>query len=292
MGKIIESSELVINDDGSVYHLHLLPEDIAETIILVGDPERVPQVAKHFDKTEVIKSKREFVTHTGWIGTKRISVISTGIGTDNIDIVLNELDALANIDLVNRQVKDKLKSLKIIRIGTSGSLQEDVPIDSLLVSSYGLGLDVLMNYYDYEQDDTTENLLSEIDDQLNLLFITPYLFKAPGNLLEQFTSTFASGITATCPGFYAPQGRILRGEARFADILNRLQETEIHPHRITNFEMETAGIYGLATLLGHEAISVNAILANRVKQTFSKTPTETVERAIVNTLRVISEIQD
>lgn len=283
----IPESELVLNENGSVYHLHLRPEDIADTIILVGDQNRVPEVSKHFDRIELERSKREFVTHTGYIGNKRLSVVSTGIGTDNIDIVLNELDTLVNIDLETRTEKETSTSLKLVRIGTSGSLQTDIEVDSVLVSSHGLGLDSLMHFYDYEENDEIASLLSAIDEQLEMVFVNPYLFRAPGNLFDKFAATFAQGITATCCGFYAPQGRVLRAGAVYEDLLQRLHKVTYEKHRITNFEMETSGIYGLATVMGHEAVSVNAILANRIDHTFSRTPEKTVAKAIEQSLQLL-----
>ncbi|MFN3446914.1 MAG: nucleoside phosphorylase [Bacteroidia bacterium] len=287
MSTIIPESELVLNNDGSIYHLHLLPEELAETVILVGDQNRVAEVSKHFDKIEVKKSKREFITHTGFVGNKRISVVSTGIGTDNIDIVMNELDALANINLKTREVNATPTSLKFIRIGTSGSLQDNLQVNDILVSSYGLGLDSLMQFYDYEENDEISNMLNAIDEQLELLFVNPYLFKAPGDLFAQFSKHFNFGITATCCGFYAPQGRMLRAEAKYEDLIKRLSNIEVNGLRITNFEMETAAIYGMATLLGHEAVSVNAILANRINHTFSSNPGLIVESAIKRVLEII-----
>lgn len=283
----IPESELVLNENGSVYHLHLRPEDIADTIILVGDQNRVPEVSKHFDRIELERSKREFVTHTGYIGNKRLSVVSTGIGTDNIDIVLNELDTLVNINLETRTEKETATSLKLVRIGTSGSLQTDIEVDSVLVSSHGLGLDSLMHFYDYEENDEIASLLSAIDEQLEMVFVNPYLFKAPGSLFDKFAATFAQGITATCCGFYAPQGRVLRAGAVYEDLLQRLHKVTHDKHRITNFEMETSGIYGLATVMGHEAVSVNAILANRIDHTFSHTPEKTVAKAIEQSLQLL-----
>ena len=287
MSTLIPESELVLNNDGSIYHLHLLPEDLAETIILVGDQNRVAEVSKHFDKIELKKSKREFITHTGYIGSKRISVVSTGIGTDNIDIVLNELDALANINLNTREVKAVPISLELIRIGTSGSLQNELKVDDTLISSYGLGLDSLMQFYDYEENDEISNMLNTIDEQLELSFVNPYLFKAPGELFSHFGKYFNSGITATCCGFYAPQGRMLRAEAKYEDLIKRLSNIEVNGLRVTNFEMETAAIYGMATLLGHQAISVNAILANRVNHTFSHNPDLVIENTIKKVLEII-----
>ncbi len=287
MNTTIPESELVLNSDGSIYHLHIRPEDLAETVILVGDQNRVAEVSKHFDKIEVQKSKREFITHTGYVGKKRISVVSTGIGTDNIDIVMNELDALANINLETREVKSTPTKLKFIRIGTSGSLQDDLQVNDILVSSYGLGLDSLMQFYDYEENDEISNMLNAIDEQLELLFVNPYLFKAPGDLFAQFSKHFNYGITATCCGFYAPQGRMLRAQAKYEDLIKRLSGIEVNGLRVTNFEMETAAIYGMATLLGHEAVSVNAILANRINHTFSHNPSVIVENAIKKVLEIV-----
>ena len=287
MNITIPESELVLNHDGSIYHLHIRPEDLAETVILVGDQNRVAEVSKHFDKIEVQKSKREFITHTGYVGKKRISVVSTGIGTDNIDIVMNELDALANINLETREVKSTPTKLKFIRIGTSGSLQDDLQVNDILVSSYGLGLDSLMQFYDYEENDEISNMLNAIDEQLELLFVNPYLFKAPGDLFAQFSKHFNYGITATCCGFYAPQGRMLRAQAKYEDLIKRLSGIEVIGLRVTNFEMETAAIYGMATLLGHEAVSVNAILANRINHTFSHNPSVIVENAIKKVLEIV-----
>jgi uridine phosphorylase len=283
----IPESELVLNDDGSIYHLHLLPEDLAQTVIFVGDQERVPEVSKHFDNIEIKKSKREFVTHTGTIGSKRLSVISTGIGTDNIDIVLNELDALVNVNLKTREINPNPVSLNIVRIGTSGSLQKDIDVNSILISEYGLGLDSLMQFYDYEENDEISSLLTGIDEQLDMLFVNPYLFKASNKLLASFEKHFTKGLTATCCGFYGPQGRMLRANTKFDDLINRLSNVNVKGKRITNFEMETAGIYGLASLLGHEAISVNAILANRVKHQFSTNPKKIVEDTIVKVLDLL-----
>lgn len=287
MSTIIPESELVLNSDGSIYHLNILHEDIAETIILVGDQNRVPEVSKHFDKIEIKKAKREFITHTGYLGNKRITVISTGIGTDNIDIVVNELDALANINLQTREVLETPKVLNFIRIGTSGSLQADVEVNDVLISTYGLGLDSLMQFYDYEENDEISNMLNAIDEQLEMVFVNPYLFKAPGVLFDKFEKTFKKGITASCCGFYAPQGRMLRAQAKYEDLISKLSSIDVNGCRVTNFEMETAAIYGMATLLGHEAVSVNAILANRINHTFSHNPKLVVENAIQKVLEII-----
>lgn len=278
MNSILES-ELVLNEDGSVYHLHLLPEDIADTVILVGDQDRVPEVSKYFDRIEVKKNKREFITHTGFIGTKRLTVLSTGIGTDNIDIVVNELDALVNIDLKNREEKKQKTCLKLLRIGTSGSLQNEIPVDSIIASSYGLGLDSLLNYYSIEFDKEEENLLNEINRQLGISFVNSYLVKTQGNLINIFPELI-HGITATCCGFYGPQGRVLRAPVKIINLIDRLHKVNHNGMQITNFEMETSAIYGMAKLLGHEALSVNAVVANRVAHQFSRHPHQTIDKTI------------
>lgn len=277
----ISEADLVINPDGSIYHLNLLPEDIADNVITVGDPDRVSEISKHFDSVDLKKGKREFITHTGYLGKKRISVISTGIGTDNIDIVLNELDALVNIDFNKRQIKNELKSLNIIRIGTSGSVQEDIPIGSIMISEYGLGLDALMNYYEQESDVIESKLLNDIKLHFNdLTGINPYLTAADPKLSEIIGSDLMKGITLTAPGFYAPQGRRVRAKTNFPEIINLIQTFSSGKHRISNLEMETAGIYALAKSLGHKALSVNAILASRVQSEFSPEPQKIINKAI------------
>jgi uridine phosphorylase len=274
-------SELIINPDGSIYHLHLRPDEVADTVIFVGDQNRVAEVSQYFDRMEVQRAHREFVTHTGWLGDKRLTVISTGIGTDNIDIVLNELDALVNIDFATRLVKEELKSLKIIRIGTSGALQSDVVVDSFLLNTYSLGLDGMMNFYNTYQTEREREILYQMMMQVPYFPITPYLFSASKQLYAQFNQAeFVKGITATCTGFYAPQGRQLRGDFAAESFLQQLSNFSFEKFRITNFEMETAGIYGLARALGHEAISINAILANRITNEFSKQPQHTVNQLI------------
>lgn len=283
----IPESELILNEDGSVYHLHLQPEDIAETILFVGDPDRVQEVSKHFDSIEFTKHKREFVTHTGYIGRKRLTVLSTGIGTDNIDIVWNELNILANIDVSTRTVKPTHQKLKVIRIGTSGSLQKDIPVDSILASSHGLGLDVLMHYYPFTQDAETADLEKKIMQQLSIPFLKPYLIKAPGNLINLFKDSL-QGITATCSGFYAPQGRIVNTPSAVNNLIERLGNLQTDHQRVTNFEMETAGIYGLANTFGHEAVSINAIVANRITGEFSKNGQQMIDRTIAYVLEKLA----
>lgn len=279
MNTFFPESELILNADGSIYHLHLQPEQIAETVITVGDPDRVQHVSRYFDRITDRVQHREFVTHTGELGGKRISVVATGIGTDNIDIVFNELDALVNIDFTTRTVKSTLTSLDIVRIGTSGCLQADIEVDTLLVSEYGLGLDALMDYYEFEDDapDILEAFIAEWDEG-GLPY--PYLIAADRDLLKRFAHDLPKGITATCPGFYAPQGRVLRGRAFMPDLVQRLSRFKYKKHRITNFEMETAGIYGMAQVLGHKALSINALLANRITHQFSKNAEKVVDNAI------------
>lgn len=281
----LSEADLIINPDGSIYHLNLLPEDIADTVITVGDLDRVPEVSKHFDRIELKKGKREFITHTGYIGNKRITIISTGIGTDNIDIVFNELDALVNIDFTTRTVKEQLTSLNIIRIGTSGAIQEDIPMGTVLASSYGLGFDALMHYYQQDLTPETAMLLADIDTHFKGIDgIKPYLTKADENLVKQFAYDMPSGITATAPGFYAPQGRQVRAKNTVSNFIGQLNSFKNGDNRITNLEMETAGIYALAKTLGHKALSINAILASRVKFEFSNNPNAIVEKAITTVL--------
>lgn len=288
----IAESELILNQRGAVYHLDLRPEELASTVITVGDPDRVRQVSKHFDAIEAERRYREFVTHTGRIGNKRLSVISTGIGPDNIDIVLNELDALVNINLEKRTVNERLTSLDIIRIGTAGSLQADISVDSFVASTYGLGLDNLLNYYRWEQNDEERHLLQAFitHTQLNGQLCEPYVSHGSAALLKHFVTGFHHGITVTCPGFYGPQGRILRLGLKNPELINRLTHFRFGPHRITNFEMETSAIYGLSRLLGHRCLSLNAIVANRVRREFSKDGHALVEELIREALQRISSL--
>jgi len=277
----LSNADLIINPDGSIYHLNLLPEDIADTVITVGDPDRVTEVSKHFDSIELKKGKREFITHTGWVGKNRVTVISTGIGTDNIDIVFNELDALVNIDFSERTINQELKSLNIIRIGTSGAVQTDIPTGTILASSYGLGFDALMHYYEQQPSDHERALLDQINQHFSLIDgISPYFTQASEDLLKQFAYDLPTGITATAPGFYAPQGRQVRAKNRVNNFIGQLNSFKSANQRITNLEMETAGIYALAKTLGHKALSINAILASRVKFEFSSNPNAIVEKAI------------
>jgi uridine phosphorylase len=286
----IQESELIINKRGAIYHLDLRPEELATTIITVGDPDRVEAVSRHFDSIEFTCQHREFVTHTGYIGRKRLSVVSTGIGPDNIDIVLNELDALVNIDMSERIVKPQHTALNIIRVGTSGALQAQIPVDSFVVSTHGLGIDNLLNFYRHEETDEEKQLLQAFitQTQLNSRISHPYISRASASLIKHFVKDFHHGITVTCPGFYGPQGRILRLGLSNPDLINRLTQFSFGPHRITNFEMETSGIYGLGKILGHHCLSLSAIVANRVNKTFSKDGNTAIHQLIKRTLEVVS----
>lgn len=283
---MIQSSELVLNPDGSVYHLNLKPEQIAHDIIFVGDQNRVEKITQFFDSIEFSTQKREFKTQTGVYKGKRMTVMSTGIGPDNIDIVMNELDALVNIDLETRKPKQVLTSLNIIRIGTSGSLQADIPVDSFVMSTFGLGLDNMLRSY----------LIDEISNQkIENEFINhtnwdakkgrPYII-ACSEKLEKIieSSQMHKGITATASGFYGPQGRVLRLNIQDENLNSKMDNFKTHGTRITNLEMETAAIYGLGLLLGHQCLSLNAIVANRASGTFSEDPYKAVDALIAYTL--------
>lgn len=286
----IAESELIINSRGAVYHLNLRPEELAPNIITVGDPDRVALVSNYFDSVESKFQHREFVSHTGYLGKKRITVVSTGIGPDNIDIVLNELDALVNIDFETRQIKQNLTSLNIIRIGTSGSLQADVPVDSYVASTHGLGLDNLLNYYRQEHTEQEKQLLQSFvtHTQMNA-GSQPYITTASASLMKHFVEGYHQGITVTCPGFYGPQGRVLRLGIQNPQLIDRLTEFTFGQHRITNFEMETAAIYGLGKLLGHHCLSLSAIVANRIQKTFTKNSEALIDNLIKQALEIIAD---
>jgi len=288
----IAESELILNGRGAVYHLDLLREEIGSIIITVGDPHRVPTVSRYFDSIIFKREHREFITHTGMLASKKISVISTGIGTDNIDIVLQELDALVNIDLTKRAVNPMLQCLHIIRIGTCGSLQPQAPEDSFVVSTHGLGIDNLLNFYVHTNNEEEKNLLQQFisHTQLSQHLAQPYITSASPALLKHFVEGFAHGVTVTCPGFYGPQGRVLRLGITNPEMINRLASFQFGNHRIINFEMETAGIYGLGKLLGHQCLSVSAVVANRVSGSFSKDAGKAVDSLIKKTLEIISSI--
>ncbi len=287
----LKSSELILNADGSIYHLNLLPHQLTDTVITVGDPDRVEAVSKYFDEIECSVHKREFKTHTGKLNGKRISVVSTGIGTDNIDIVFNELDALKNIDFETRTIKEKLISLDIIRIGTSGSIQPEIEIDSFLVSEKAIGFDGLLHFYkntSFMEEDFSDAFVKFTD--WNAKKSKPYVVSADAGLLKKFSSNeFIQGITATNVGFYGPQGRVLRLATEDENLNKKLTDFRFGVKKITNLEMETSGIYGMARLLGHRAISLNAIIANREAGTFSKNPEKTIDSLIKTALQTITE---
>lgn len=291
MSKIAES-ELIINDRGAIYHLNMLPEELADTVILVGDPDRVAEVSKYFDKVEFRNQHREFISHTGYLGRKRITVVSSGIGPDNIDIVLNELDALSNIDFKTRSIKDNLKSLYIVRMGTSGSLQARIPVDALVAGTHGLGLDNLLHYYQPLNNDEEIQLLQAFNThtQLHQGNSSPYITGAGMSLLKHFTNGYHLGITVTCPGFYGPQGRVLRMGLANPALIDHLTSFQFGNHRISNFEMETSAIYGMGKILGHQCLSLNAIVANRITKEFSKDGKAAVENLIRTSLEILERI--
>ncbi|WP_159799014.1 nucleoside phosphorylase [Flavobacterium sp. MK4S-17] len=288
----IQASELILNPDGSVYHLNLKPENIAHNIIFVGDQDRVEKITRHFDSVEFSTQKREFKTQTGIYKGKRITVMSTGIGPDNIDIVMNELDALVNINLETRQVKEELTSLNIIRMGTSGSLQANIPVDSFVMSEYGLGLDNMIR--SYLIDTVCEKEIEEAfinHTQWDLRKGKPYIVKGSQKLMELMNSNaIHKGLTATAGGFYGPQGRILRLDIQDRELNSKMDNFNFNGHRITNLEMETAAIYSLAKLLGHEALSLNAIIANRANGTFSTDPYAAVNNLIAYALDKLADL--
>ena len=287
----IPESELIINSRGAIYHIDLRPEELADTVITVGDPDRVAVVSKYFDKIEVKRQHREFIAHTGYIGSKRITVISSGIGPDNIDIVLNELDAVKNIDFETRIVKEVLTPLTIIRLGTSGSLQADIPVDNFVAGTHGLGLDNLLHYYRFTMNNEEQQLLKHfVAHTLLTGNVQPYISSAGGSVLKHFVTGFHNGITVTCPGFYGPQGRVLRLGLSNPTLVENLTSFAFGNHRISNFEMETSAIYGLGKLLGHQCLSVNVIVANRVRKEFSKDGALAVENLIKTCLGVIEKI--
>ncbi len=278
----IPPSELILNDDNSVYHLNLHPNEIADTVINVGDPDRVPIVSNFFETIEVKKQKREFITHTGTYKGKRITVLSTGIGTDNIDIVYNELDSLVNIDLEKREIKKTLKSLNLIRIGTSGSLQKEIPVDGFVFSEFGLGLDGLLNFYKLQNDKEETDIISafRLHYPTHGILSLPYLARCSSKLETALSEGMHKGITASCSGFYAPQGRVLRYELARPDFIESLNSFSFANKKITNFEMETGAMYGLAKILGHHCCSINAIVANRITNEHTHNAEETMNKLI------------
>jgi uridine phosphorylase len=288
----IASSELILNSDGSIYHLNLKPEDIAHTIITVGDQERVAKVTSYFDEITFETQKREFKTQTGFYKGKKITVISTGIGIDNIDIVLNELDALVNINLKTREVKKNHQKLTIVRIGTSGGIQPFVDLDKFVMSEAGVGFDGLLHYY--KNKVTNEEATKALCDHLKVSpkKPLPYIVDADQTLIDHFLkeSNVVPGYTGTNLGFYGPQGRVLRLELEDTDFIDQLVSFRYKNHSITNLEMETSATYGLAKLLGHKALSMNAIIANRATGEFSKDPKASVDSLIRFTLDKLSKL--
>ncbi|HKO77967.1 MAG TPA: nucleoside phosphorylase [Flavobacterium sp.] len=286
----IQQSELILNPDGSVYHLNLKPEHIAHDIIFVGDQDRVSKITKHFDSIEFSTQKREFKTQTGTYKGKRLTVVSTGIGPDNIDIVINELDALVNIDLETRKTKVKLTSLNIVRIGTSGSLHTDIPVDSFVMSQFGLGLDNMLRSYLVDTVSNVEMENAFIDHtNWDLRKGRPIVVSCSSILEKRIESDkMHKGITATAGGFYGPQGRVLRLDIQDSTLNSKMDDFLYEGNRITNLEMETAAIYGLSALLGHQALSLNAIIANRANGTFSIDPYKAVDELIEYTLDKLS----
>lgn len=287
-----QASELILNPDGSIYHCNIKPEQLADLVIFVGDPDRVPRVSKYFDEIEFKTQKREIVTHTGSLNGKRITAISTGMGTDNIDIVLSELDALANLDLETGEELPEHRQLQIVRLGTSGALHKDIPVDSYVISSHGLGFDGLLHFY--------EDAKNHRDQELEEAFMEfsnwdadkakPYFVEGSSILREKLAAkNITTGITATALGFYGPQGRNLRLAPSPADIQGLLGKFKYKEHRITNFEMETSGIYGLAKMLGHEALSLNCIVANRAAGAFSEDPYKSVDQMIAYALEKLTQ---
>jgi uridine phosphorylase len=282
-------TDLIINPDGSSYHLNLRPDQIPDTLILVGDPERVPKVSVYFDEVTEIVHKREFVTHLGVLQGKRICVLSSGIGADNVEIVMNELDALVNIDFQTRLEKTEKRSLQLIRIGTSGSIQTHIAVDSILISTAAIGFDNLAQFYGFESaqsisNDSLQEWTQAIDYPLPL-----YAAKASANLLEIFKPLNAfEGVTLTAPGFYAPQGRTIRIHSIRPDFLEKVIAAKLDQQEITNIEMETAAYYAFAGAMGHEIISLNAILANRINNEFSKDPEQQITSLIQKAIALIA----
>lgn len=287
----IQESELIVNGDGSIYHLHLTPEELADNVILVGDPGRVPIVSKHFDTIEVKRQNREIHSHTGTYRGKRFTVLSTGMGPDNIDIVINELDALKNIDLKTREIKDKKTSMNIVRIGTSGSLQQDIPVDSFVVARTAIGFDGVLHFYRSEsvrRADVEDAFIAQ--SGWNPLAARPYVVDGSRELFEKLHGPdTVEGFTATAVGFYGPQGRVLRLTLANPEANEMLEKFSYKGLRLTNYEMETSAIYGLSALLGHRACSTNCIVAARTAGVFSQNPYESVERLIRYVLDRLAE---
>ncbi len=286
MSNPLSDTDYIVNRDGSIYHLHLRGEQIADNVIIVGDQGRVAQVSKHFTGIDVEVHNREFVTHTGYLGNNRITVMSTGIGTDNIDIAINELDAAVNIDPQTRMVNDHKRKLNIIRIGTSGTLQEDIPVGAQVIADYGLGFDNVMHFYNYTAEADEDELQTRLNKHLNLqgAMSSPYICKGSATLIDKLGEGMIHGITAASPGFYGPQGRRLRLQPLYPEINSDLRSFLHNGHRVTNFEMETSALYGLGRMLGHECCTCCTIIANRVTKKFSADYKIDVDRLIETVL--------
>ena len=288
---MIKHSELILNSDGSIFHLNLKPENISDQIILVGDPARVDTISDFFTKIDFTTQNREFKTVTGWFNGKKLSVISTGIGTDNIDIVINELDALVNIDLETREIKREKKSLNIVRIGTSGGLQKDLPVNTFVLSEKSIGFDGLLNFY------ANREKVSDMDFETAFLAYTrwdkslpsPYVIDASENLLSKFDNKeFVKGVTISAPGFYGPQGRELRLPLAHPHLNKKIEAFNYKGLRITNFEMESSAIYGLSKLLGHNALTICLIIANRVTLTANESYRNEMKKLIAGVLEKLT----
>lgn len=280
--KKLKDTQLIVTKQGNIYHLSLKPENIADTIIVVGDPGRVSSISKHFDQIEFQGQNREINTHTGQIGNKRLTVLSSGMGPDNIDIVINELDALANIDLQNKTIKPKHKTLNFIRLGTSGAVQKDIEVDSFVMSKYGLGLDGLMNFYKAPKGVIESEMSEAVRQQTGWPkeFANPYVVKCSDNLAKQIGFDMHQGITVTAPGFYGPQGRNLRMGLKYPNFNQKLESFRFKDERILNFEMETSALYGLGRSLGHNVLTVCAVIANRITETYSSNHQKPINKLV------------
>lgn len=291
--KPIEESELILTEKNRLYHINLHAEEIADTVVVVGDQNRVSAISKYFSKIELKSEHREFVAHTGYFNQQRITVLSTGIGTDNIDIVLNELDAAVNIDPHTRTIKENKRQLNIIRLGTSGALQPYIRVNDLVISTHGIGLDGLLNFYKVNDDIYCHDISQAFIRQTGWTNTLPYPYCVAGSetLINRFKKldNIHLGITATAPGFYGPQGRQLRLSATIPDLNDKLTSFDMNGLKITNFEMETSALYGLGKALGHQCVTVCVIIANRIIRQFTKNYHESVEKLISSTLHILSE---
>ena len=285
----LSESDLIINPDGSIYHLNLKPSHLSDTIITVGDPNRVHRISQHFDRVDFEMNKREFITHIGQYKGKRLTVISSGMGTDNVEILMNELDALANIDLKKREPRTEKRRLRIIRIGTSASIQEDIRLGSHITTEYAIGMDPLMYYYPLEQNELENTVGQKLKEELAFPY-QPYCVRGSDELIELFREVTTSGNTVTCHGFYGPQGRTLRIPIQYPNLVDDLSAFHTNDIWLTNLEMETAGYYAMARLLGHDMISLNAIIANRAKKRFSKDPNRVIDALIRKVLETVCRI--